>query len=709
MKNIHLHSGNGRDGFDDESVHSPPWTFPLARYALLCVLFWSAAVGSFAVWSLGQQRAYLLDLARREARGVFDKNLFMLRWSARLGETYLPLTKESLQSAGSAPDPAQVVTTESGKRLARISPAAVTRHLLALQEESGGVQSHLRSLTPGRAANAPDDWERSALTSFTHGEPQASTEALVGGERYLRLMWPVMAEKACLACHDSKLHQENDILGGISVSVPMRQIISAQSEHRNRTLYGIGSIWLLGMAMIGAGFARIRYQEQARLATEMALRDSEAEFRMLAENANDVIWTIDLDGRFSYVSPSVERQTGYTPQEVLRRGFQDMLTPGSLSMIKEKFQAAVAEVVSGNRIKGERLEVEQVAKDGSRIWFDVTFNPIYAPSGEFTCFMGVSRNITARMRAEAALRVSEEKYRSIFESFQDIYYRTDMNGILTDITPSVAVWGGYTQEEALGREVASFYADPKARSLMLQQLQETGTLHDFETQLKRKDGSLVEASLTARLLFDSDGRPAGVEGILRDITERKQSEAKLRELSLKDELTGLNNRRGFMTLASQQMKGVERYRQFVALIYADLDKMKWINDNLGHKEGDRALVDTTDILRNSFRSCDIIARLGGDEFVGFAVIQSENDAELLLARLRESLNLHNERASRPYPLSISFGLAIYDPQAPCTLTELMERADGVMYLQKQQRGSRRAPADQVQTEQAGLKRMQELP
>jgi len=688
MKNTHLHSGTG---WGEESFRCPPWTFPLARYGLLCVLFWSAAVGSFAAWSLSQQRAYLLDLARQEARGARDKDLLVHRWSAGLGEAYLPLTKEQLQSADSAPDPAQVVTTQSGRRLARITPAAVSRHLLALQEESGGVHSHLTSLTPGREANAPDDWERTALIGFAQGEPEASAEALVGGERSLRLMWPLMAEKGCLACHSSK-----EMLGAISVSVPMRRIFSAQREHRSRTLYGIGSIWLLGMAMIGAGFGRIRYEEQARVATEMALRDSEAEFRMLAENTNDVIWTMDLEGQFTYVSPSVERQMGYTRQEALQCGVQDMLTPESLSTASGKLEAAVAEVACGNRIKGERLEVEQFGKDGSRVWFDVTFNAIYAPSGDFTSFMGVSRNITARKRMEAALRVSEEKYRSIFQSFQDIYYRTDMDGILTDITPSVAVWGGYTQEEALGQEVASFYADPKDRSLMLQQLQESGTLHDFETQLKRKDGHIVDASLNARLLFDSDGRPAGVEGILRDITERKQSEAKLRELSLKDELTGLNNRRGFLTLASQQMKGVERFRQFVALIYADLDKMKWINDNLGHKEGDRALVDTADILRCSFRSCDIVARLGGDEFVGLAVIQSEKDAELVLARLRECLELHNERASRPYPLSISFGLAIYDPQAPCTLAELMERADGVMYLQKQQRGSRRAPADHVQ-------------
>ena len=686
MKSIQLHPESRGSNSGKESLRRPLWRFPLARYGLLSVLFWSSAVGSFAAWSLSQQHAYLSDLARQEARGAVDRDLFVLRWSAELGKASLPLTGRELQS----PDPAQAAATDSGQRLARIAPAAATPHSLARQEVDGGVRSHLASLTPSSNVNAPDDWERTALVRFTQGEPEASTEALVGGERYFRLMRPLAAEKACLACHGSRGYRVNDILGGISVSVPLQRTFAAQREHRNRTLYGNGSIWLLGMAMIGAGFWRIRFEEQERVVAETALRDSEAEFRMLAENANDVIWTMDQTGRFTYVSPSVERQMGYTREEALQHGIEDMLTPGSLPMACGKLNAALAELACGTRLKGERFEVEQFHKNGARVWFDITFNAIYTPSGAFACFMGVSRNITARKLTEAALRVSEEKYRSIFESFQDIYYRTDTEGILTDITPSVAVWGGYTQEEALGQEVASFYADPRDRSLTLQQLQETGTLHDFETQLKRKDGHIVEASLNARLLFDVDGRPSGVEGILRDITERKQSEAKLRELSLKDELTGLNNRRGFLTLASQQMKGVERFQQFVALIYADLDKMKWINDNLGHQEGDRALVDTADILRGSFRSCDIVARLGGDEFVGFAVMQSEADSELVLSRLRECLGLHNQRASRPYRLSISFGLAIYDPQAPCTLTELMERADGVMYLQKQKRGALQA-------------------
>jgi len=665
---------------------------PFLRYGLLWALFWSLTVVSFAAWSLREHRSHLVDLARQEARDVFAKDLLAHRWSAALGDAYLPLESSRSRSAGTVPELPRTVTTESGLKLSRIIPVEVTRRLQALQQESEGVLTHLTSLAAEAGPNAPDDWEKVALRRFAQGEEEASVETRIGGAPYLRLMRPLIAEQACLPCHAANGSRAGDVLGGISVSVPMQPIFSAEKVHADQFLFWTGVLWLIGLTIIAVALVHLRRQECARAATEQALRDSEAEFRLLADHANDVIWTMDLAGRFTYVSPSVERQMGYSQEEALQLSFREMLTPASLPSVQSQIDWAVAELTDGHRLKGTQLEVEQHKKDGSRVWFEVTFTAIYGPAGGFLGFMGVSRNITARKGTEQALKVSEEKYRSIFESFQDLYYRTDQHGMVTEITPSIFTLGGYTQEEVLGKEVTSFYADAADRCEMLQLMREQGALHDYETKLKRKDGRIVDASLTARLLFDGEGRPVGVEGILRDISERKLAEARLRDLSLKDELTGLHNRRGFITLAEQQMKSVERHGQFVALIYADLDGMKWINDTLGHKEGDRALVDSAAIMKRSFRESDIVARLGGDEFVGLAVMHGRQDGDLLLARLSDSLDRHNRQGQRPYRLAISFGIALYDPQEPCELSELMERGDAVMYEQKQQRKSRRSTA-----------------
>ncbi|GFO56473.1 hypothetical protein GMSM_34800 [Geomonas sp. Red276] len=625
---------------------------PLFRYGVICALFWSLIVGTFDLWSMRELHGHLNDLALQKARTAFATKLLAHRSSPPL----------------------------PGKAVATTPPP-----------EETDVVTHLTSLG-GTAPHAPDQWEAAALRRFAQGETEASDRIELNGISYLRLIRPLLEDETCRGCHreTATATANGDVRGGITVLVPLRQLFSAENHHRHEVLFWIGSIWLIGLAMMAAGFSHMRHEELARLATESALRDSEEEFRLLAENANDLIWTMDLDGKFTYVSPSVERQLGYSREEVLGFTFDQLLSPASLPSVRPRLNDAIAEITAGERITGTRLEIEKTRKDGSTAWFDVTFTAIYNDAGIFLGFMGVSRNISARKRTEEALRISEEKYRSIFESFQDLYYRTDMNGLITEITPSILPMGGYTQEEVLGKAVTTFYADAGDRLEMLKRLKAQGELNDYETKLRRKDGRIVDASLNARILFDAGGRAIGVEGILRDISERKLAEARLRDLSLKDELTGLNNRRGFVTLAEQQMKTVERKRQFVALIYADMDGMKWINDTLGHKEGDRALADMAGIIRRSFRESDIVARLGGDEFVGLAVLSGKEDGDLLLARLADCLDLHNQEAGRPYPLSISFGMAIYDPAVPCSLTDLMARGDEIMYEQKQRRKSSRS-------------------
>jgi diguanylate cyclase (GGDEF)-like protein len=184
-------------------------------------------------------------------------------------------------------------------------------------------------------------------------------------------------------------------------------------------------------------------------------------------------------------------------------------------------------------------------------------------------------------------------------------------------------------------------------------------------------------------LRDADGRIYAGCGISTDITERKAVEEKLRELSLVDELTGLNNRRGFMLLAEQQLLTAERMKQSALLLFADLDGLKRINDSLGHPEGDRALIDTAGLLKKTFRNSDILGRLGGDEFVVLAIDTSEDASETILARLQDYLNIHNLQENRPYQLSISAGVTRFDPDVPCTLDELLERGDKAMYEQKQ--------------------------
>jgi diguanylate cyclase (GGDEF)-like protein len=159
----------------------------------------------------------------------------------------------------------------------------------------------------------------------------------------------------------------------------------------------------------------------------------------------------------------------------------------------------------------------------------------------------------------------------------------------------------------------------------------------------------------------------------------------LRELSITDELTGLANRRGFFAFAQQQLKQVRRTGERMVLLYADMDNLKAINDSEGHVAGDRALVDTARIFRETFRDSDIIARMGGDEFA--AILMNATDAGVTVAqnRLRKKLEEYNSRHDNSSHLAVSIGLAVYDPAKPCSLDELIRQADSRMYEEKQRK------------------------
>jgi len=159
----------------------------------------------------------------------------------------------------------------------------------------------------------------------------------------------------------------------------------------------------------------------------------------------------------------------------------------------------------------------------------------------------------------------------------------------------------------------------------------------------------------------------------------------LRELSITDELTGLSNRRGFFAFAQQQIKQVRRTGERMVLLYADLDNLKTVNDSEGHLAGDRALADTAQIFRETFRDSDIIARMGGDEFAVILVDAPETSVTAVQNRLRKRLDEYNVRKSGSFQLSVSFGLAVFDPAKPATLDELLREADRRMYEDKEKK------------------------
>lgn len=169
------------------------------------------------------------------------------------------------------------------------------------------------------------------------------------------------------------------------------------------------------------------------------------------------------------------------------------------------------------------------------------------------------------------------------------------------------------------------------------------------------------------------------------VSEQRRVENELNELSYSDELTKLKNRRGFFILAEQQLKLSNRNQKGIFMLYTDIDNFKQINDTFGHEEGDKVLKEVAGILQKNYRTSDIISRIGGDEFVVIPIETSKSGVNVVIERFQNALALHNEKVKRDYDISVSTGLAYYNPISPCSLDELLSRADKIMYKEKERK------------------------
>ena len=220
---------------------------------------------------------------------------------------------------------------------------------------------------------------------------------------------------------------------------------------------------------------------------------------------------------------------------------------------------------------------------------------------------------------------------------------------------------------------------PEDKEMVKNQFRETargGIVPGFAFRLIRPDGS--QRWMWCEGGPGAGGRPGVVTGFLQDVTEPKQVEEELSRLALRDDLTGLANRRGFVTVAEQLLKLAQRASETALLIYVDLDNMKELNDTHGHAAGDQALIEVAGLLRSTFRDADLVARLGGDEFAVF-VPREGSEAKTALDRLRQAVEA---RQGRFPPVSLSIGMSTYDGHGPCSIDDLIDRADASMYAEK---------------------------
>jgi diguanylate cyclase (GGDEF)-like protein/PAS domain S-box-containing protein len=297
----------------------------------------------------------------------------------------------------------------------------------------------------------------------------------------------------------------------------------------------------------------------------------------------------------------------------------------------------------------------------------------------------LNRFIAQQERISKALIESEEHFRNAFDYAAIGMALVSPEGNWLRVNRSLCEIVGFSEAELLvsdfqsithpddlGNDLAEMYRMAVGETLTSQ----------VEKRYVHRLGHDVCVSNSASLVRDANSRPLHFIFQIQDVTERKRAEAAIQSLSLADELTGLYNRRGFMAFCKQHLNTIRRTNKGIVIVYADLDGLKGINDSFGHKEGDRALVKTAELLKETFRSSDVLGRLGGDEFTILAAVDPDGGKEKLMTRLLDKFKNYNALKVCPYDLSISIGVAQLDPEASQSMEDLMAAADVAMYENK---------------------------
>jgi diguanylate cyclase (GGDEF)-like protein/PAS domain S-box-containing protein len=421
-----------------------------------------------------------------------------------------------------------------------------------------------------------------------------------------------------------------------------------------------------------------------RRQTEKALKESEEKYRSIFENAVEGIFQVATDGHFISVNPAMARIFGAeSPEEMM-----SMVTNIEQLYLDHQERRRFKDLFNRYGMVNN-FESQFYRKDGAVIWLLINSRAAKDEAGKTLYSEGIVRDITLRKNAEQQLMESEERYRTAIEYSNDGVSLVREGYLIYVNQKFLEIYGYEKPEEVVGKRL-DLTIHPDDRQLVVERnrKRERGEYVSSRYEFKgiRKDGTTgyIEVS-TARITFH--GKPATL-AYHRDITKRKVLEEKLQAISTTDELTGLYNRRGFFILSQQQLKLAKRTGKKSLLFFADLDKLKWINDTIGHQEGDMALFETARVLKDTFRETDVISRMGGDEFAVLAIDINDETAKILLNRLQTALNAYNALETRKYMLSLSVGMAQYDPQNPVSLDVLISRADTLMYEEKRKKQGR---------------------
>ncbi|MGI0484781.1 EAL domain-containing protein [Pantanalinema rosaneae CENA516] len=411
---------------------------------------------------------------------------------------------------------------------------------------------------------------------------------------------------------------------------------------------------------------------------------SEAFLRLLLDNLPISIFWKDRQSTYIGCNQHFARMVGIPAAEIQGKTDYDLPYPEAAV---ERFRQQDRQIIKSGQAKMNLLE-STTLKNGKQLWLNVNKIPIRNSNQDIIGVMGTLEDITDRQHAEFVLQQAEQKYRSIFENAVEGIFQTTRSGHYLMVNPMLAKIYGYDSPEDLMTMLTDIehqlYVNPDRRREFIQQVQEQGSIQGFESEVYRKDGSIIWVSESARAIRDEHGQIVGYEGTVENITSRKHTEATIRYQAFHDLLTGLPNRMLFNDRLPLALSQAQRSNTILAVMFMDLDRFKVINDTLGHAIGDQLLQEVAYRLSRCLREGDTVSRWGGDEFtLLLPQINTSEDASKIAQRLIEALRPTFELSGHTLHISSSIGVALYPHDGEDAQT-LLKNADAALYRAKDQ-------------------------
>lgn len=411
-----------------------------------------------------------------------------------------------------------------------------------------------------------------------------------------------------------------------------------------------------------------------------ALRESEKRFMDVADAAGEFIWETGPDGCFVFVTGRAEDILGYSAEELIGRSPFDFVDEESSWEVRKEFLDAAHD---GKSFSG--LVFKFVNREGRKLWLEFNGVPVFDAEGVVTGFRGATSDISVQQRAMQSLQDREDMLQSISDSVQDALILMDENGLVHFWNPAAEKIFGYSTGDMIGESLQCCIT-AEDNTDMIEDEKGAGVedlfanYGSFTINVRRKNGTLFPAEVLLSPLR-KDGK-WWVVGTIRDVTERKEAEDKLRKLATTDPLTGLSNRRFFMESAEEALQRALRYERELSLLMMDIDFFKNVNDTYGHDAGDDVLKGFASAGLKILRNIDVFGRIGGEEFSILLPDTGLEGGKLVAERLRKEIETSRMYTrSGELSITVSVGVACLNEKTR-SLEHLLKAADIGLYTAK---------------------------